>query len=160
MPDVRAAPPDPDCTAALPGCDFADAFSVAVARREIDPTQAMRLAFGTPPGWISALMTTRNAVMGRLGYKAPRIQRGFPVLRTGPGMELSGLDDAHLDFRALLRVQPEGNGSRITLTTAVHTHNRLGRLYLAAIMPFHKLIVRNMLRRVAIRLEAEAQRPA
>src|SRR3546814_7971846 len=61
----------------------------------------MKLAFGTPPGWVNTLMATRNAVMGRLGYKAPRIQRGFPVLRTAPGMELSGLDDATLDFRAL-----------------------------------------------------------
>jgi hypothetical protein len=155
MSRVVHAPPDPDCTAALLGCDFADAFSVAVARRDITPGIAMKLAFGTPPGWISALMATRNAVMGRLGYKAPRIQRGFPVLRTGPDMELSGLDDAHLDFRALLRVRPEGNGSRLTLTTAVRTHNRTGRVYLATILPFHKLIVRSMLRRVAKRLEAD-----
>lgn len=155
MPPVSNAPPDPDCTAALPGCDFADAFSVVVARRDIDPGAAMRLAFGTPPGWISSLMATRNAVMGRLGYKAPRIQHGFPVLRTAPGMELSGLDDAHLDFRALVRVTPEGDGgSRITLTTAVRTHNRLGRVYLAVILPFHRVIVRNLLARMARQLEA------
>ncbi|MFC3675064.1 DUF2867 domain-containing protein [Ferrovibrio xuzhouensis] len=157
MPHVAPAPPDPDCTAALPGCDFADAFSVVVTRQDIDPGAAMKLAFGTPPGWVNTLMATRNAVMGRLGYKAPRIQRGFPVLRAAPGMELSGLDDAHLDFRALVRVTPEGDGrSRITLTTAVRTHNRLGRVYLAVILPFHRVIVRNLLARMARQLEAAA----
>src|SRR3546814_12743402 len=113
MPHVAPAPPDPDCTAALPGCDFADAFSITVARQDIDPGAAMKLAFGTPPGWVNTLMATRNAVMGRLGYKAPRIQRGFPVLRTAPGMELSGLDDAHLDFRALVRVPPRSEELRV-----------------------------------------------
>lgn len=156
MPHVSAALPDPDCTAALPGCDFADAFGVTVARRDIDPTAAMKLAFGTPPAWASALMALRNGIMGRLGYKAPPIRHGFPVLRQSPDAILSGLDDAHLDFRAMLRIRPEGGGSHITLTTAVQTHNRLGRVYLAAIMPFHKLIVRSMLRRIAAQLEADA----
>ena len=156
MPHVAPASPDPACLAALPGCDFADAFSIAVARRDIDPARAMTLAFGTPPAWASALMATRNAVMGRLGYKAPRIQRGFPVLQETADAVLSGLDDAHLDFRALMRIRPENGGSRIIMTTAVQTHNRTGRVYLAVIMPFHKLIVRSMLRRVADRLEAEA----
>jgi hypothetical protein len=152
---VVHAAPDPACIAALPGCDFADAFSVAVARRGIDPARAMTLAFGRPPAWTSALMATRNAVMGRLGYKAPPPRHGFPVLRETGDSVLSGLDDAHLDFRALLRVSPEDGGSRLTLTTAVRTHNRLGRVYLATILPFHKLIVRSMLRRVAASLIAE-----
>ena len=39
--------------------------------------------------------------------------------------------------------------SRVTATTLVLTHNWLGRSYLALILPFHRLIVRAMLRRVA-----------
>ena len=33
-------------------------------------------------------------------------------------------------------------------TTLVKTHNLFGRIYLATILPFHRLIVRNMLQRV------------
>src|SRR3546814_8468638 len=90
----------------------------------------MKLAFGTPPGWVNTLMATRNAVMGRLGYKAPRIQRGFPVLRTAPGMELSGLEDAHLDFRALVRVTPEGEIGRAHVCTPVTNAHLVCRLLL------------------------------
>ena len=42
-----------------------------------------------------------------------------------------------------------GQGQRVTATTLVLTHNLLGRTYLAIILPFHRLIVRAMLRQVA-----------
>ena len=35
------------------------------------------------------------------------------------------------------------------MTTLVKTHNRLGRIYLAIILPFHRLVVRSMLAQVA-----------
>lgn len=98
-------------------------------------------------------MDMRNAIMGRLGYKAPKIHKGFPVLRESNEEVVSGLDDRHLDFRALMKVEPAGTGgSRITLTTAVATHNWIGRGYLTLIMPFHKLIVRSMVKQLAERL--------
>lgn len=37
----------------------------------------------------------------------------------------------------------------VTATTLVMTHNLLGRVYLATIMPFHRIIVPAMLRQVA-----------
>lgn len=157
MPVVTAAPVDPAFIAALPGCDFADAFCVSVARRDLDARILSAEFFSTPPAWASALLDIRNAIMGRLGYKAPAIRKGFPVLRESETEVVSGLDDGHLDFRALMRVDPDATngGSRITLTTAVATHNRMGRAYLALIMPFHKLIVRSMVRQMAMRLGAE-----
>jgi hypothetical protein len=41
------------------------------------------------------------------------------------------------------------NGQRVTATTLVLTHNLLGRAYLAIILPFHRLIVRSLLRQIA-----------
>jgi len=46
-------------------------------------------------------------------------------------------------------VAASGHGQRVTATTLVLTHNLLGRSYLAIILPFHRLIVRTLLRRVA-----------
>lgn len=150
---VTSLPVDPAAIAMLPGCDFADAFVVTVPRR-LDAPAVAALAFATPPGWISALMDIRNGIMGRLGYKTARLRSGFPVLRSAPDEVLMGLDDGHLDFRAVVRVDAVAAGSRITLTTLVRRHNRLGRIYLAVIMPFHKLIVRSMLARLATQVAA------
>ncbi len=45
---------------------------------------------------------------------------------------------------------PSAVGRRsVTATTLVLTHNRLGRSYLACILPFHRLVVRGMLQRLA-----------
>jgi hypothetical protein len=156
MPHVTAVPADPALIASLPGCDFADAFSVVVARRGIDARELSATAFSRAlPDWAHALMRIRNGIMGRLGYKAPPIGRGFPVFSETADAVVSGLNDGHLDFRALFRVEPEGaDSSRITVTTAVRTHNALGRAYLAVIKPFHKLIVRSMVGRIARQIEA------
>lgn len=152
MNTVTMAPVDPAFIASLPGCDFADAFSVVVPRRDLDARTLSADFFSKPPAWAGALMDARNAIMGRLGYKAPKIRKGFPVLRESATEVVSGLNDRHLDFRALMKIEPVEAGSRITLTTAVATHNALGRVYLALIMPFHKLIVRSMMRQMAARL--------
>lgn len=152
---VTSVAADPAFIASLPGCDFADAFSVTVPRRDLDAREISAMFFSTPPAWASVLLDMRNAIMGRLGYKAPKIRKGFPVLRESVSEVVSGLDDGHLDFRALMRIDPDTNGSRITLTTAVATHNWRGRTYLRIIMPFHKLIVRSMVQQLAVRLRAE-----
>lgn len=151
-PVVSSAAVDPAFIASLPGCDFADAFTVVVSRRDLDARVLSAEFFSTPPSWAGALLDIRNALMSRLGYKAPKIRKGFPVLRESPTEVISGLDDRHLNFRALMKVEPEADGSRITLTTAVATHNRIGRAYLTLIMPFHKLIVRSMVKQMAQRL--------
>lgn len=157
MSSVTPALPDPAFLASLPGADFADAFSIVVPSRGLDAREISALVFSTPPAWVSALMDMRNAIMGRLGYKTPKIRMGFPVLRESESEVVSGLDDRHLDFRALTRIEAVDGGSRITLTTAVATHNRVGRVYLMLIMPFHKLIVRSMVKQLAVRLAETAE---
>jgi hypothetical protein len=46
-------------------------------------------------------------------------------------------------------VAAAGPGRRVTATTLVLTHNLLGRVYLKIILPFHRLVVRALLRQVA-----------
>jgi hypothetical protein len=43
-------------------------------------------------------------------------------------------------------VASTGPRRQVTATTLVLTHNLLGRTYLAVILPFHRIIVRAMLR--------------
>ena len=73
----------------------------------------------------------------------------FPVISETPDRLVAGLDDKHLDFRIVVDVASSGQGQDVTATTLVRTRNLLGRVYLATIMPFHRLIVRALLRQVA-----------
>ena len=61
-----------------------------------------------------------------------------------------GFDDKHLNFRIIVDVKAlDGKRRRVTATTLVHRNNLFGRVYLATVMPFHKLIVPTMLARVS-----------
>ena len=66
-----------------------------------------------------------------------------------PARLVAGFNDKHLDFRVVVDVTTLGQKQSVTATTLVLTHNWLGRAYLAIIMPFHRMVVRAMLRQVA-----------
>ena len=102
-------------------------------------------------------MSLRNFLVAPLGLKtsgatptAPRDMIGiFPVVSQTPDRLVAGFNDRHLDFRVVVDVTPPTGVRQITATTLVLTHNRLGRTYLAIILPFHRVIVPALLRQVA-----------
>ena len=71
------------------------------------------------------------------------------MLSETPERLVAGFDDHHLDFRVVVDVAASGEGQEVTATTLVRTNNWLGRAYLAIILPFHRLVVRSLLRQVA-----------
>lgn len=153
---VIAVRPALDISTFLPQAQFADAFSITIDGASLDARTAAQKMFERSPRWAGALMTTRDAIVGPLGLKTERMARVaidrvgmFPVISETPSRIVAGLNDRHLDFRVVVDVATVGSQQRITATTIVHTHNLLGRAYLATIMPFHRLIVPAMLRQVA-----------
>jgi len=76
----------------------------------------------------------------------------FKIYSSSPTEVVLGEDDKHLDFRLSVlcsgQLSPEV-GRHLILSTVVHCHNRLGRVYLFLIAPFHRLIVRSSLRSAA-----------
>jgi hypothetical protein len=72
----------------------------------------------------------------------------FPIQSETPDRLVAGFNDRHLDFRFVVDVATSGDRQQVTATTLVLTHNWLGRTYLMLILPFHRLIVRAMLRKV------------
>jgi hypothetical protein len=73
----------------------------------------------------------------------------FPVVSETPERLIAGFNDRHLDFRVVVDVANAGARQIVTATTLVLTHNWLGRTYLAIILPFHRLILRAMMRQIA-----------
>jgi hypothetical protein len=151
-------------SAALPGSDFSDAWRGQADRSDVTAMQVAIGMFKEPPRWVNALMSVRDGIVGRLGLKtsehlpagSPGTSAGiFPVLLNTPTEVVLGADDKHLDFRIWVHVEPHSGGSRVTASTVVRTHNRFGRLYLATIMPFHRLLSRKMLARAIGRLDTK-----
>ena len=136
--------PCADAERILPGYQFADAYKVPAPHR-MDAIEATRLAFAHGgPAWIRVLMALRNRLGRLVGLKAAP-PSGFPVIRQSADEVVMGFDDKHLDFRVVVAVA----GGFATVSTIVRWHNAWGRAYLAAIMPFHRVIAARMIEGVA-----------
>jgi Protein of unknown function (DUF2867) len=154
---VYAVEPGIDTGPLLAGAQFSDAYSVAIDGTRLDARHAAERFLEHRPRWIKVLLALRNRLVKPLGLKTPDPAGTgaansigmFPVLSETPARLVAGFNDSHLDFRVVVDVAATGQGQRVTATTLVLTHNLLGRVYLAIILPFHRLIVRSLLRQVA-----------
>jgi len=127
--------------------DFLDCFAV---RSPLPPRRAAEIITDFP-GWARFLLLIRRLVTAPFGLSqdgpAAADKLGpFPVELETPDELIAGFNDRHLDFR----VSVLATDGRIHLATWVHPHNLGGRVYLAAILPFHVLVARDALRRVAL----------
>lgn len=162
---IRTMIPPTDCAVAswYPGADLVDAFAVTLPGP--GPHDLSRLAqdgLSNPAPWITAAMALRDAAVRLFGVRTSGEMRArlkadgrdridfFPVLSRSEREIVLGEDDRHLDFRLSLRLSRRLDGQTdLVATTVVRCHNRLGRAYLAAIMPGHVLVVRSVLQRAA-----------
>jgi hypothetical protein len=144
----------------LAGADFGDSYRIAVTGQNLSPVEAARRAVYGAPSWINTLLRLRTILVKPFGLKpgmdpargkeGPKNIGIFPVLESQPSRLVLGLNDKHLDFRLLVDVEEKGNGRQfVTASTMVKTHNLLGRVYLACVKPFHRVIVPTMLRQVS-----------
>ncbi|MEM7544560.1 MAG: DUF2867 domain-containing protein [Pseudomonadota bacterium] len=125
--------------------DFMDCYAVA---SDLPPRAAADIITDFP-GWARMLLRIRRVLTAPFGLSndgpAAADKIGiFPVESDDAHEVIAGFNDAHLDFR----VSVLSDQGRVFLATWVHPHNFGGRAYLAAIMPFHILIVRNALARL------------
>ena len=125
--------------------DFLDCYAVASDR---SPRAAAEVLLDYPR-WTRMLLALRNAAVAPLGLTtqvpddADKIGL-FPVDSECAREIVAGFDDKHLNFR----ISVLSDDGHVYLSTWVHPHNLGGRLYLAAVMPFHVVIVRDALRRL------------
>jgi hypothetical protein len=151
---VREVTPNVDAGTVLSGAQFIDAFRVEVGTTQLSAREACTRMVLHGPRWIDALTRLRNILVKPFGLKtsgegayAPGGLIGlFPVLSETPERLIAGFNDSHLDFRLVVDVAGETALRHVTSTTVVRTNNLLGRTYLTLIMPFHKLVVRSMMR--------------
>lgn len=145
--------------------DLSDAYSIALpSGTSTDPEELARHIFNQRMPWVTGLMAIRDFAVAGLGLKtsrrlsAPGAAGGgrvgiFRIYQKLAHEIILGEDDKHLDFRLSVLVvvgAEEGMDNRVVVSTVVHCHNALGRVYILAIERFHRLIVKSFLRRAAI----------
>lgn len=147
------------------GADLADAFAVPIDAADVAKgmDSLARSALADPALWIRALLGLRDRLVAGFNVKTTQeVRRAaiadnaeridfFRILARSDRELILGEDDRHLDFRLslLLRARPDGSGDELVATTAVRCHNALGRVYLALIARFHRLVVISNLSRAS-----------
>jgi hypothetical protein len=144
----------------FPGANLADAFAIRLpAGSSRDAARLTRFMFAEQAPWFHALVGVRDMLVVGFGIKTSKQLRAaapaggidrvyvFRVHAASADEMILGEDDRHLDFRASCLVRSDD----LVFTTVVHCHNLLGRLYLALIAPFHRLVVKAHLQRAARR---------
>ena len=149
--------------------DLADAYAVPLPENAVhDPELLARFLFAHQADWVGKLLKLRDLLVARFGLKTAKQLRASGAAEPGGGRErvdifriftrsaheiILGENDSHLDFRLSVLQQTrhtrDGRSRFLVLSTVVQCHNRLGRLYILLIAPFHKLVVRSSLRRAA-----------
>jgi hypothetical protein len=138
--------------------DLLDSFAVELPASSNSNIRAIAHAvLGQPAPWfIRTLLSIRDCVGRQTSDDLRNANRDhdrinfLPVLSAHDDELILGKDDRNLNFRISLMIQKSIDGpDLISTTTAVRCHNRLGRAYLVAIKPFHRLVVPWNLRRAA-----------
>jgi len=153
------------------GCAFSDArdkfyywdsFLAPLKHPEQTMTELYLAIFAHPPRYFARLLTLRGKIVrlfGLRGHKASQFKHIeikddyrigekialFTLYAQSDREIVSGGDDKHLDFRVSVLKVNGSQGSRITVTTVVTTHNLFGRIYLFLILPMHRFGVRTLL---------------
>lgn len=164
-PTSVSLPPESAIAKTYASMNLADAYSIELPiGASTDPEFLARFIFAHQAPWIRRLTAIRDTLVAGFGLKTAKHLRSlnprsgtdrldfFKIYSTSPTEIVLGEDDKHLDFR--LSVLCSGQSSlgakrHLIISTVVHCHNRLGRLYLFLIAPFHRLVVQSSLRSAA-----------
>lgn len=140
---------------ALPQIDFKDTFAITNHRDTLE--QVTKLVFSKMPTRIRVLFRIRNLLVKFAGLKTAvpedyntHFKVGgyigfFKIFSIEVNEIILGADDKHLNFRVSVYNSGEEKYN-IKVSTLVQYQNRMGRVYMFLIKPFHRLVIRAMVK--------------
>lgn len=160
-------PPESAINTRLAGAYFHDCHAVAVSDTGQSALGHFLTALAQTPSWVNTLMSVRNRMVELVGLKnlgglgqldsskpdsayRPGDRVGiFTLISNSPDEALLGDSDKHLDVvLSVFKGRRDTDGAvRVAVTTVVHVHNLLGRIYMLPVTPLHKLIAPAVLSR-------------
>lgn len=150
-----AVPPQSVIHRRLKDAYFYDSYAQEIPNNTESALALYLKVVATTPAWINALMALRNRVvrlvglknLGHLGdfdknkaagdYRVGDRVGIFSIVYLSGEEVILGDSDKHLNAEvSVCKV-----GGKIVVSTVVHTHNALGRIYMLFVTPLHKRIV-------------------
>ncbi len=149
----------------LPGAYFYDSYELPIKSTSSSALEIYLGVVAKTPQWVNTLMAIRNRVVTLVGLKnlghlfdikssksASDYKVGdrigiFSLLFLSDNEIILGDSDKHLEARVSVCKLAEGARHSVAVSTVVHIHNTLGRVYLFFVVPVHKIIVPAMLSR-------------
>lgn len=124
--------------------DYVDSYSIKL---ESDcSVEEITTHILTLPDWIKILLKIRlYLIVKPFGLSTGRQE--VPILYKNDNEIVMGENDKHLYYRVSV-YKKTGQYSEIYLTTNVKFNNRSGKVYFTFIKPFHKLVVKSMLKKI------------
>ena len=165
-PQPIAVPPASALHAQTGDADFHDAYRLPLDPGERPMLAVCRDVLFRAPAWVEALMALRNRLVRWVGLKdlgrfsAIDPARPLDSYRVGDRLGIFtivsladdevvlGDNDRHLNVQvAVCRLHEPAGARAVAVSTVVHVHNALGRLYMLFVGPAHKLIAPAVLSR-------------
>jgi len=130
--------------------DWSDRHEARVDPAIRDARGAYLKAIHNFPAWARLALRLRNRIVAPFGLHTEGAAGGdlmatLPVVHDSADRFEAGLADKHLTFT----IETVLSGGRAAVTTRIWFNHRSGRLYLAAVLLPHKLILRHSLRGLA-----------
>lgn len=148
---------------------FFDCYAVELPLDSRTPIELYLNVVSRTPQWIDFLMKVRNKIVARIGLKdlgplsgiSPsklaadyRIgdQAGiFKLIETNEREVILGETDKHLDVRISVVKQQHQDRTLVSVSTIVHVHNLLGRIYMFFVTPAHRIIAPATVSKLALK---------
>ena len=137
--------------------DYCDSFQIKKDTKEsID--EILNGLFSSPK-WVDNLMKVRDTMVGIFGLKTGKKDKRlnfypigskavyFTVINRCDNEIVMAENDKHLNFRASVFIDRKEEYVNIHLTTIVSFNNIWGRLYFFPVKPFHKMIIKSLMKR-------------
>ena len=163
---ATTVPDDSALKPSLADASFYDAYEAPLSTAALSPTEIFLRASRGTPRWVDDLMAIRNRIVRLFGLKdvgAMKVamrppetyQVGdrlgiFSIFGKTEHELLLGIDDSHLDVRVSVLKSQRNGLPHYVVSTVVHVHNLLGRVYMAPVGRIHPFVVRSMMGRAEV----------
>lgn len=142
----------------LVNCYFNDCYCFSNKKQARSTLQIWIEHMAKTPSWVIAMMKTRNKIAAMIGLKHLGELNGldfdkqideytvgdkvgiFTLLYLTENEIILGDCDKHLDVKVSV-FKATDDSRLVSISTVVHVHNFLGKLYMLFVTPMHKIIV-------------------
>jgi len=147
--------------------DYSDSYAVQVSTvQSLNPETCAQSFFASFPNWVIVLIKIRDILVipfkiNKEGYNYKYAQfdfkKGdkvsfFEIIEKSPDELLLYVNDCHLEAWLSILTLEDYCFTEVIATTSVKFHNKTGTVYFFFIKPFHKIIIKSVLKRIAIKI--------